>query len=128
MPRKKKTDRQKLIKKLDDLIRKTILDRDGHECVKCGKESTLQLSHVVGRRSMALRWDLKNLKTLCMRCHLYWWHKEPMESWMWFQREFPYRADYLLTHKNEITKMGVPELQELLDKLTKEKTPKKHIA
>ena len=116
MPRKKKTERQKLIKKLDDLVREIVFSRD-KACVKCGKATTLQLSHVVGRRNMTLRWDLKNLKALCTRCHLFWWHKEPMEAWQWFQYEFPYRADYLLTHKNEISSYKVHELEELYDRL-----------
>ena len=123
MPRKykKKTERQKIIAKLDDVVRKLIRERDKNMCQRCRGKGT-DVSHVVPRTNKVLRWDLKNLKLLCRRCHLYWWHKHPMDAWQWFQREFPYRADYLLERKNQVKKYSVIDLKELYEEIKDKKT------
>lgn len=49
--------------------RQAILDRDGHKCVKCGREDEyLEIHHVVP----FCRWgshDESNLVSLCWKCH-----------------------------------------------------------
>jgi len=101
-----KSQRQKDIKKLDDLCKKIVRLRDKNTCQHCGKHVNSRnshVSHVIPKsKGYALRWDLRNLKLLCFHCHINWWHKNIAEAWMWFQREFPYRADYLLEHKDDI--------------------------
>lgn len=116
--KRKKTERQKLIKKLDDIVREIIKDRDRGICQKCGNAGN-HVSHVYSRKNLTLRWDLNNLKLLCTRCHLYWWHKEPIDASMWFQNEFPYRADYLMEVKNITKTWRVDDLVEKYNELCK---------
>ena len=72
MIKKKKSNRQKLIKQLDELASKIVRKRDGR-CMLCGNKETLQAHHyiVTKGRSTKYRWDLRNLITLCYACHLY---------------------------------------------------------
>lgn len=111
-----KTPRQKLIKKLDDLVRKIVLERD-KKCVRCGSQSNLQLSHVDSRANMGLRWDPLNLKILCVGCHLYWWHKEVRKAGEWFKDKYPERAKYLEEKEHEVRSYKVYELEELYEQL-----------
>jgi len=77
----------KIIKKL---LGEACRLRDGNQCLRCGKTTTLQTSHIkpTGRyRKMA--YDLDNVKTLCVGCHLYWWHKDPLEASEWLKTAIP---------------------------------------
>jgi hypothetical protein len=38
-----------------------------------------------------MAWLLINLKTLCVACHLYWWHLNPLEAYEWFKQKYPDR-------------------------------------
>lgn len=33
-----------------------------------------------------MEFDLDNVKTLCYRCHLHWWHKNPVEAKEWLDQ------------------------------------------
>ena len=58
------------IKKLDKLARELCLVAQlPQECEACGKTSTLQTHHYIGRRNRALRWVQANLFCLCSGCH-----------------------------------------------------------
>ena len=30
-----------------------------------------------------MQFDVENVKALCVGCHLYWWHKHPIEAKEW---------------------------------------------
>lgn len=112
---KKKTDRKKLIDRLDKVSRKLVYLRDDYTCQHCGKRngSDYQASHVIPVSAGAkLRWDLQNMKVLCYHCHLNWWHKNPLESARWFEQKFPERAAYLEANRG-IKKFSLLELEEL---------------
>lgn len=56
-------------KSISPAMRKRVLDRDGHKCVKCGAcEVPLQLDHVVAVQKFGAHTD-NNLVTLCIDCH-----------------------------------------------------------
>lgn len=78
------------------LLREVVFERDGHKCVRCGKETTLAPSHVypkgVYRR---MEFDIDNVKTLCWRCHMKWWHVNIMDAKEWFEEKYPERAKRL---------------------------------
>jgi len=120
MKRKKKTDRQKIIKKLDDKVRVIIRERDV-VCQKCNKVfDKMDCSHVIPRGNKALRWDLNNLKLLCSGCHLWWWHQNPLEAMEWFKSKFPDRYEYLMGKRKEpIRPIKIFELRDLLEELNK---------
>ncbi len=121
--RKKKTERQKLEKKLDMAWKIAVKERDEYICQKCGKsvESTnCHASHVIPRSwGKRVRWELNNGKVLCFHCHMNWWHKNPTESGLWFKDKFPDRYEYLMEIKKLGTiKYSLEELEELLEELT----------
>ena len=80
---------------LENELRTAMLERDGYRCVKCGANQNLQMSHV-RRRSQCgrLKYDLNNVKTLCLRCHFNW-HKCEAEAIAWFEATYPDRWKYL---------------------------------
>ena len=67
-----KTNKQKLIKKLDTLASQIVRERDG-QCLICGCKENLQAHHfiITKGRSTKHRWNLKNLITLCYACHIF---------------------------------------------------------
>lgn len=119
-PYKKKTELQKLKLKLEDLCKQIIRLRDKDTCQKCGKYvNPGDVSHVVPKsRSSYLRYDLLNLKLLCRACHLYWWHKDILGAFEWFENKFPERYNYLKAHENDYKKWTVEELKDWIKTMT----------
>lgn len=99
------TSRSKIRKKLDELVKKVVKERDGYICQHCEKKlegSNCHGSHVIPvSAGLALAYDPTNLKTLCYHCHINWWHKNPMEAAEWFKNKFPDRWTYLQQKKAE---------------------------
>lgn len=81
--RRKKTERQKAIKRLDALAKEVVFARDKCRCVKCGKSTTLAPAHIFSRRNFSVRWDTDNIICLCYRHHIHWAHKEPILFTEW---------------------------------------------
>ena len=80
----KKTERKKLLDKLEGLWSAIVRYRDKYVCRWCGKghtpgDSSYHASHIRPKsRGHACRFDLLNGKGLCMHCHLHVWHKDPL--------------------------------------------------
>lgn len=107
-----------LKKKLDVLFSQFIRQRD-KKCVRCGTTQNLQCSHIMSRVSLKLRWDERNALTLCYKCHLTWWHKEPLEASEWCKTvigEINYKD--LLREKHEVKQWTAEELKEMIKKYT----------
>lgn len=49
-------------------VRKRVLERDGHKCVRCGRSFCLQIAHYIPRSLGGLGIE-QNLVTLCLECH-----------------------------------------------------------
>ena len=74
---------------LNDLLAKIIEKRDGKKCLKCGKLTPLHLSHIYPKgRHRRLEFEPDNLKFLCNSCHLFWWHRNPIEAKKWAEKVF----------------------------------------
>lgn len=72
------------------LLRKIVIARDGEACLKCGKTMSLHLSHIYPKgRYKAMELEPDNVKLLCNACHLYWWHKNPIEAHEWLASAIP---------------------------------------
>lgn len=54
------------------------------------------------------------MKVLCYHCHLHWWHKNPVEAGLWFQKTYPERWAYLESQPR-LAKFSIPDLE---DKVT----------
>lgn len=73
--------------KIYALLREAALLRDGGSCLRCHKTTSLQLSHIYPKgRYKKLEFDLDNVKVLCSGCHLFWWHKNPVEAHEWLEK------------------------------------------
>lgn len=78
----KRTEKQKLIDKLDDLWSKRVRERD-NKCILCGKYTgevkSLQAHHwiLTRKQSAKYRWDIRNGVSLCYGCHIHQVHTNP---------------------------------------------------
>jgi len=117
----KKVTKTSLKRKLDKEVSRIVRARG--VCARCGRGAeavTLQCSHIIGRTHLGTRWSLDNCFALCIKCHLYWWHREPLQAAEW-AKEYLGELKYneLLRQATAIKQWTVDELQELL-KLLKE--------
>lgn len=77
-------------KKLYALLHAIVRLRDGPRCLKCNRTDSLQLSHIYPKgRYKLMEFLSDNVKLLCMPCHLYWWHRNPIEAHEWLQVTIP---------------------------------------
>jgi len=108
---------RKFIKILDREY--SVLVRSKGFCEKCGKEEGLQCCHIIPRTNMTLRWDIFNAISMCMRCHLFWQHKNPLEFTEWFEKKYPARYLYLMENRNKIIKRTKEDYEEIFKNILK---------
>ena len=91
--------------KLNKLVREYVLLRD-KVCLRCGKENNLHASHIYPKgKFRKMQFDTDNVKALCLGCHLYWWHKHPIEAKEWAEKALgEERLDRLKKQANTINK------------------------
>jgi 5-methylcytosine-specific restriction endonuclease McrA len=128
-PNKKKIRKQsnqpvsKIKRECMELAKRIVSARDGDICQKCGERvygSNRQRSHVIPvSAGNKLAFDTINMKVLCMHCHLYWWHKNPLEASEWFEAKFPERHKYLQGNKG-LCQMKYQDFVDLREKLRQE--------
>ena len=101
-PNKKKAKKISVSKwkdRLDKLVMQAVRLREKMICEKCGKRVSgqdAQTSHVKPKGLYPmLRFDLLNVQLLCYHCHIYWWHKDPLEASVWFEGKYPTTAKEL---------------------------------
>jgi hypothetical protein len=86
--RKQKTERQKMVLKLDKLFSLVIRTRDQFRCQKdncTGKGIHMQCAHIFSRSRFSVRWDLDNAITFCYYHHILWSHRKGVEFTLWCQ-------------------------------------------
>jgi hypothetical protein len=105
---KKARKRHRAITQLDAIARNEVFERDGHKCVRCGKNGRIEWAHVISRRHLITRWLPENALTLCFYDHA-WWNSYPSLSGPWFVNNFPERHEYITKVYNEGGKVK-PEL------------------
>jgi 5-methylcytosine-specific restriction endonuclease McrA len=86
-------ERQRKIKKLDKIFSEYIRSRDG-KCLWCGGVRGLQCAHIIGRANLHFRWDPNNAIALCLGCHIYKWHKDPLSATAWLKDSYPEYYNY----------------------------------
>ena len=68
-------------------------ERDKYICQKCGKKvegTNAHGSHIYNKGTYtSMSADSDNLQTMCFYCHMYWWHRNPLEAAEWFKTNFP---------------------------------------
>ena len=98
--------------------------RDGNRCVRCGcycYGEHQHMSHVYrAARCGRLKYDLKNVKTMCSSCHR-WWHDYEAISGIWFHESFPDRSSYLdeafFQYRQQLGTIPMPFYRERFDEL-----------
>lgn len=114
---KKKSERARLTKQLDDLCREIIRLRDENRCQRCNKKikgSNSHPCHVVpkGKGASKRRFDLLNIFLGCMNCHR-WWHNNILDANDWFKERFPARYAYLEIYRGgKAAKITTVEMRE----------------
>lgn len=71
-----KSDRSKLVAKLDVQFSKLIRERDKF-CQYCKKSSVIYCHHIFSRRHLGTRFDPANAVSLCVYCHRLIAHGDP---------------------------------------------------
>ena len=114
-------ERKPLTKKLDKLLLQILRLRENNTCVKCGKRikgCDSQTSHIVpkGNGASQRRWDLLNVVLMCYRCHLGWWHKNPLDAAEWFANKYPARNNYLRIYRGgKPMPIKTPQMESLVE-------------
>lgn len=75
--------RKSLKRECDRLCREIVLRRAGHRCEWCGSPNKLQWAHILPRRYRHMVHEPDNALCLCVACHLFRWHKSPLEAAAW---------------------------------------------
>lgn len=91
-------------RQLNKLLAEACRVRDGYRCMRCGRTTMLNTSHIypVGTHQK-MRYDLDNVLTLCYPCHFHWWHRNPIEAHEWLEKILPKsRLAYLKDRANSI--------------------------
>ena len=120
MRKQSKSERAKLTRKLDGLIREIVRLRDEDTCQRCNKYvegSDSHPHHIVPKMKGASlrRFDLLNIILLCMRCHKQWWHLNILDANEWFEEKYQARYDYLWIYRGgKPAKISTPEMIELV--------------
>jgi hypothetical protein len=81
------------------------------------------MSHVYPKgRYHGMEFELDNVKTLCLGCHIYWWHRNPIEASYWFKDKYPERAESLrlMAQDTNRPKFNYDRIKEQLSQLPKE--------
>jgi len=80
---------------LDGLVRLAVIERDKC-CVRCGGTKGLQAAHILPKgKYPRLRFDPFNIMAMDTGCHLFFWHKDPLSAWKWFEEKYPGKHDQL---------------------------------
>ena len=115
-----KTARQKITKKLDDIVSEIIRERD-KKCVMCGSTERLQNGHVFSRRHDFLKWDIRpdgNCHTQCATHNYLHSQKDSYPYWKWYQDKFGMeRFNELRREWETIAHFKMYDLREKYEKL-----------
>jgi len=105
-------------KKCVFIAKRLAKERDNYTCQKCGKKpDKIDGSHVYPEGTYhGMSAEVDNIKALCSFCHLYWWHKNPLEARDWFEMKFPDRYNRLKQMSRLIIKKDWKEEFEKLNK------------
>ena len=106
--------------KLNKLVREYVLLRD-KMCLRCSKTNNLHASHIYPKgKYRKMQFDTDNVKALCLGCHLYWWHKHPIEAKEWAIKALGRARRNRLKKRSNIIDKSLWDFKEIKAKLEKE--------
>lgn len=97
-----------------------VKERANNCCEICGSNKSINAHHVISRRILRTRWDLRNGIALCSSHHFFGnfsAHSNPIWFLNWFKLYRPDDYKYLESVKNEIISYSLEDYQEILEKL-----------
>jgi hypothetical protein len=101
---------------LDRLVSIQVREANDHKCERCGLPAN-QVHHVLSRRYRRLRWDKRNLVSICPRHHM-GAHHSPIEFLDWFRRARPEDYDFIRNpESSKPINRSVSDLETLRDQL-----------
>jgi hypothetical protein len=114
-----KTERKKLIKKLDKVFGDYIKKRDNYTCVLCGSKERVQCGHLLTRAAYSTRWDEEGCFAQCFKCN-YTHEFRPYPFYQWFIKKFGQeKLDDLYFRHKQVVKFKNFQLEELIEKYSK---------
>ena len=107
----KSSAKRKLISECDQLVRKLVLNRDDYKCVRCGGNHVLQAAHILAKGCHGrIRFELLNVLTMCLKCHIFWAHRDPVGFVDWVNQTYPGRIEQLQIMAATAGKLDLKEL------------------
>lgn len=117
--RKPKSERKKLVQKLDTIVSLLVRARD-KRCVLCGTRLNLTNGHLWSRVAYSTRWYLPNCHCQCSSCN-YSHEFDPYPYQEWFKKKYGEMAYHELYRKfKRSVKFSNIELKELLADFTRQ--------
>jgi hypothetical protein len=95
---KKRPSKTTLNNSLDRMASLQARERAHNLCERCGAPAT-QVHHFYSRRFRRIRWDQRNLISICATCHRFA-HDCPAAFVWWFERVRPDDYTYLMNPDN----------------------------
>ena len=97
-------DRKNLKIRLLNLWSLIVKQKAGNQCEICRGGKCLQSHHIITKRNLTLKWDLRNGVCLCANCHTLnnlSAHGDPLFFTAWLLEHRPEDYEYLRVKKNE---------------------------
>ena len=103
--KKPKFNRRAFINKLRTEYSRLIHIRDNNTCQKCGGQGDrLNTSHIYPKGAYpSMQFLPENSKLLCFRCHLFFWHRDPIEAQKWIREYLGLEKYDKLRERSQIT-------------------------
>lgn len=101
---------------LDRLVSIQVREANGHRCERCGLPAN-QVHHVLSRRYRRLRFDKRNLVSVCPRHHMEA-HHSPVDFIEWFRRVRPEDYEFIKDPENsKPINRSLADLEDLREQL-----------
>jgi hypothetical protein len=122
---RKRTEKQKLIDKLDDVFQMCIRYRDNFTCITCGKKFPrgervdCHAGHYIGRGNYSTRWDEENVNCQCRSCNLKQSNNDA-EIWHEYEKQLELKygrgtVERLIQKKHQIFKYNKGWMLDMID-------------
>ena len=117
MRKQRKSSRATLVRKLDKLCAKIILERDNYTCVICGSTKSPGWGHLFSRRTYNTRWDMFNGHCQCWGCN-YKHVRDQYPYLKWFEDKYGKQALKELRQRyTEVKRWTIQDLKDKLEEL-----------
>ena len=113
---RKKTSARKVKQAHDLRVKEEALVRDAYRCCRCQKDQGLQAAHILPKGLYPrMRFVVENILTLCIRCHLFFAHKDPLAFAAWLHETYPGLEERLREQARTAPKVDLKELAAQLE-------------